>query len=305
MQFHVSPIKSVNLSRLPTLVSTFLASNPTLDLLVLPEVWNSPYATKAFPSNAEPIGSPDSPSLPSPSLSPSVHLLRSLAISHSIHIVGGSIPELGPGGEVYNTCVVYGPDGGMRAKHRKVHLFDIDVPGGVTFKESDTLTAGSNLLTTFKHPTLGVVGLGICYDIRFPEMFLLHASSSTSSRPGLDLFVLPGAFNMTTGPRHWSLLQRSRAVDTQCYVVSSSPARSTREIEEENGRLTAGMGYEGYRAWGHSMGVDPWGEIVATAGEGEENVVVDVVLERVEGFKESVPTKEQKRGDLYTVEKKE
>ena len=148
------------------------------------------------------------------------------------------------------------------------------------------------------------MGVGICYDLRFPELFLLHASSSTGGRKGLDLFVLPGAFNLTTGPKHWSLLQRARAVDAQCYVVSSSPARSTDEIAEENGRLTEGKGYPAYTAWGHSMGVDPWGTVVGEAGTGEENVVVEVDLGVVEGFKESVPTGEQKRTDLYTVERK-
>lgn len=247
LQFHVSPTKSVNLSRLPTLISTFLQSNPTTTLLVLPEIWNSPYAVDAFRDNAEPCPTPNptSPTSPSidPTTSPSVHLLQSLAVKHSVHICGGSIPEITTSGDIHNTALVFDPSGACIARHRKVHLFDIDIPNGVTFKESDTLTAGDSLLTTFNHPTLGVVGLGICYDIRFPELFLLHASTPSpipTTPSGLDLFILPGAFNMSTGPKHWELLQRARAVDTQCYVVSASPARSNAVMAKEYKDVTKG-----------------------------------------------------------------
>lgn len=209
-----------------------------------------------------------------------------------MHIIGGSIPEFGDDGSVYNTCLVYSPTGLCIARHRKVHLFDIDVPGGITFKESDTLTPGNQLITTFPHPTLGTVGVGICYDIRFPELFLLHALRKT------DVFVLPGAFNLTTGPKHWELLLRARAVDMQGWVIAASPARATKEMikENENGE------YPTYEAWGHSMAVDPWGGVMVEAGVGEEGVGVEVELERGRKFREAIPTGRQKRTDLYKIE---
>ena len=118
----------------------------------------------------------------------------------------GSIPER-DGSNVYNTCIIVSPKGEIVAKHRKVHLFDIDVPGKITFKESDTLTGGSSM-TTF-NTEFGTIGVGICYDLRFPEQ------AAIMRQRGCNLMVYPGAFNMTTGPAHWELLQRARALDNQ------------------------------------------------------------------------------------------
>uniref|UniRef100_A0A3Q3BC04 omega-amidase n=1 Tax=Kryptolebias marmoratus TaxID=37003 RepID=A0A3Q3BC04_KRYMA len=128
----------------------------------------------------------------------------------------GSIPEEDCG-KLYNSCAVFNPDGEMILKHRKIHLFDINVPGKIRFQESETLSPGSSL-STFDTPFCKV-GVGICYDMRFAELAQLYG------RKGCQLLVYPGAFNMTTGPAHWELLQRARAVDNQVFVATASPAR--------------------------------------------------------------------------------
>ena len=130
-----------------------------------PECFNSPYAAAKFPEYAEEI--PASAALVDAEKNPSTFMLVAAAKKHAIYLIGGSIPER-DGDKVYNTCVVFGPDGTILCKHRKMHLFDIDVPGKITFKESDTLTGGDRI-TVFDTP-FGRVGVGICYDIRFPEL---------------------------------------------------------------------------------------------------------------------------------------
>jgi len=134
-----------------------------------------------------------------------------------------------------------------------VHLFDIDVPGKIRFQESEVLTGGESL-TDFDSE-YGKIGVAICYDVRFPEMAMVAA------RRGSIAMIYPGAFNLTTGPLHWELLARARAVDNQIYVAMCSPARDMNAS---------------YNAWGHSTIVDPNGEIIAKAGEGEEIIYADL-----------------------------
>ena len=159
-----------------------------------------------------------------------------------------------------------------------MHLFDIDVPGKITFKESDTLSAGDDLVV-FETP-FGAIGVGICYDLRFPEMSLLLAQK------GARMLVFPGAFNTTTGPAHWELLQRARAVDQQCFVATISPSRGPEG---------------GYQAYGHSSIVNPWGTVIATTGHDSDIVVADVDMEEVDDMRRNIPTSMQKRTDVYTV----
>jgi omega-amidase len=248
-------------------------------IVALPEVFNSPYATDQFPVYAEPI--PARASELDAAAHPSTHMLSAAAAEHGVFLVGGSIPERDVGsGRVYNTCVAFGPDGGIVARHRKMHLFDIDIPGRITFRESDTLSAG-DALATFDTPH-GRVGLGICYDIRFPLLAMLLRGA------GCSILIYPGAFNMTTGPAHWELLQRARALDTQCYVAAVSVARNTTG--------------EGYQAWGHSTVVNPWGEVVATTDEKPGVVVAELDMARVDAVRAQVPVSKQVRSDLYALE---
>ncbi|KAK4706435.1 hypothetical protein R3W88_034002 [Solanum pinnatisectum] len=209
-------------------------------LVVLPEIWNSPYSNDSFPIYAEDIDT-------GPDASPSTAMLSEAARLLKITIVGGSIPERS-GDKLYNTCCVFDADGKLKAKHRKIHLFDIDIPGKITFKESQTLTAGET--PTVVDTEVGRIGIGICYDIRFQELAMLYAAR------GAHLICYPGAFNMTTGPLHWELLQRARAVDNQLYVATCAPARDVGG---------------GYVAWGHSTLIGPFGEVLATTEHGPGN----------------------------------
>jgi len=251
-----------------------------LDIAVLPEVWNSPYATTSFPIYAEPIPNIGQSSKLDISVSPSTVMLCQQAKLHSLWLVGGSIPEI-DNGKLYNTALVINPDGEIIGKHRKVHLFDIDVPGKVTFKESDSLTAG-NEVTVVDTPW-GGMGIGICYDIRFPEYGMLMR------KRGARMLIYPGAFNMVTGPAHWELLQRARAVDNQCYVAACSPARNESSS---------------YIAWGHSSVISPWGEVISKAGHDDEIIYADLDFNNVETMRQNIPCWKQKRNDLYELQTK-
>lgn len=266
VQLAVTASKSDNLARATRLIKE--AATKGANIVALPECFNSPYGTSYFPEYAEPIPGP------------STETLVRAAKENNIFLIGGSIPEQ-DNGKLYNTCTVYNPNGDMIAKHRKVHLFDIDVPGKIRFQESETLSPGDSL-NVFDTPQCRI-GVGICYDIRFAEMAQIYA------RNGCKLLIYPGAFNMTTGPAHWELLTRARALDNQLYVATVSPAR------DENAS---------YVAWGHSTAVSPWGEVVATTGHEESIVYVDIDLGLVDQVRGQIPISVQKRNDLYEVSEK-
>ncbi|KAJ4943201.1 hypothetical protein JOQ06_006068 [Pogonophryne albipinna] len=248
VQLQVGGVKADNLSRAKRLVKE--AAGRGSNLVMLPECFNSPYGTSFFSQYAERIPGE------------STELLSEAARENQVYLVGGSIPEE-DGGKLYNSCIVFGPDGKLILKHRKIHLFDIDVPGKIRFQESETL-----------------MGVGICYDIRFAELAQLY------SRQGCQLLVYPGAFNMTTGPAHWELLQRARAVDNQLYVATASPARDESSP---------------YVAWGHSTVVNPWGEVISKAGTEEEVIYADIDLQYLADVRQQIPITAQRRNDLYSV----
>ena len=173
--------------------------------------------------------------------------------------------------------MVFSPTGALIGTHRKTHLFDIDIPGKIQFKESDVLSPG-NQLTVLDLPEYGKIGLAICYDIRFPEAAMIAA------RQGAFLLVYPGAFNTTTGPLHWSLLARARAVDNQSYVALCSPARD----------LDAA-----YHAYGHSLVADPSANILSEAEEKETIIYADLDNESITNIRSGIPISTQRRFDLY------
>nr|XP_056714612.1 omega-amidase NIT2 [Euleptes europaea] len=266
IQLQVSAAKTENLDRATGFVKTAAAQGAKL--VVLPECFNSPYGTQYFPEYAEKIPGE------------STQKLSEIAKECNLYLIGGSIPEE-DAGKLYNTCTVFGPDGALLAKHRKIHLFDINVPGKIRFQESETLSPG-NSFSVFDTPYCKI-GLGICYDIRFAELAQIYAQK------GCQLLVYPGAFNLTTGPAHWELLQRGRAVDNQVYVATVSPARDEKAS---------------YVAWGHSTVVNPWGEVIAKAGTEESVMYADIDLKKLAEVRQQIPILSQKRSDLYTVQAK-
>ncbi|KAG2024354.1 hypothetical protein GB937_004010 [Aspergillus fischeri] len=264
--------KAVNLSH--ARIKVLEAAKAGAKLIVLPECFNSPYGTQYFPSYAETL----LPSPPTKEQSPSYHALSAIAAEAQAYLVGGSIPELDTSTKkYYNTSLVFSPTGSLIGTHRKTHLFDIDIPGKITFKESEVLSPG-NQLTLVDLPEYGKIGLAICYDIRFPE------SAMIAARKGAFALIYPGAFNMTTGPLHWALLGRARAVDNQIYVGLCSPARDTNAT---------------YHAWGHSLIVNPNAEILAEAAETETIIYADLDNESIQNTRKGIPVYTQRRFDLY------
>ena len=241
------------------------AAEQGADMAVLPEMFCCPYENRCFRPYGEEAGGR------------AQEMLSRTAAETGMYVVGGSIPELADG-KVYNTSFVYGPDGAQLARHRKVHLFDIDVKGGQRFKESDTLSPG-NAITTFE-TRFGTMGLCICFDLRFEEL------ARCMCLRGAKVIFVPAAFNMTTGPAHWELLFRQRAVDNQCFTVGVSPAR------DEAGS---------YVAYGNSLAVDPWGTVLCRAGAEETTLYADLELERLEAVRAQLPILSARRTDLYEV----
>jgi len=264
--------KALNLANARTKVLE--AAKRGAKLVVLPECFNSPYGTKYFDKYAEAL----LPSPPTEAQSPTFHALSKLAKEANIYLVGGSIPERDDSKkELYNTSLTFSPSGELLATHRKVHLFDIDIPGKIKFRESDVLSPG-NKITLVDLPEYGKIAIAICYDIRFPEL------ATIAARKGAFLLLYPGAFNLTTGALHWELLARARATDNQVYVGLCSPAR---DMQAD------------YNAWGHSLVVDPNAEVLAQLGE-EEGVVVEELREgRVEECRKGIPLGTQRRFDVY------
>ena len=235
-------------------------------IVCLPEMWCCPYENSAFVSFAEPC------------FGETWLLLQKTAAECGVYLIGGSVPERA-GEQIFNTCYVFSPDGEQIARHRKVHLFDIDVPGGQRFMESDTFTPG-NSFTVFDTPE-GKIGVAICFDIRFAEQFRIMALE------GAKAVFVPGAFNMTTGPAHWKLSFRMRAVDNQCFVCGCSPARD----------MTAS-----YHAYGHSLVCDPWGRVLQELEESSGLLVHDLDLSYVDAIRNQIPILKNRRTDLYHLE---
>lgn len=241
---------------------TEAASNGA-DIVTLPEMWDCPYSNDYFREYAETEDGE------------TVELMSNLAKDLGIYLIGGSIAEL-DGDKVYNTSYSFNRNGEIIGKHRKTHLFDIDVEGGIRFMESDTLTAGDS--STIIETEFCKVGVAICYDVRFPELFRRMALD------GAKLIVLPAAFNMTTGPAHWDLTMRARALDNQVYFAANSPARDEEGV---------------YVAYGNSCVVNPWGEFEAHADEKECIVYADIDLDYVESIRNQLPLLKHRRPELY------
>jgi omega-amidase len=262
IQLAVTADKAQNLKNAQNKIAE--AAQNGAQVIALPECFNCPYGNNYFPQYAE-----ETPN------GPTSKMLSEAAAQNKVYLIGGSFPER-EGDKLFNTSLSFGPDGSLIGKFRKVHLFDIDIPGRIRFIESETLSPGEQL--TILRTEFCDIGIGICYDIRFPEVAQIY------QQQGCRMICYPGAFNMTTGPLHWELLQRGRAVDNQIYIAGVSPARDQSAS---------------YIAWGHSSIVNPLGEILAKADENEGIIYATIDFERQDEIRQQIPYLRQKRNDIY------
>ena len=196
--------------------------------------------------------------------------MASMAARHRIWLVGGTLPLVSADeGKVLNTLLAYGPDGAQAARYDKLHLFSF-TRGAESYDESRTITPGATVAAL--DIPLGRVGLSVCYDLRFPELYRALGDCV--------LMVVPSAFTYTTGAAHWEILLRARAIENQCYVLAAAQG---------------GIHPNGRRTWGHSMLIDPWGEIIAVLDEGEGVVAGDIDAGRQAAVRESLPALRHRR----------
>ena len=235
------------------------------DIAVLPEMFNCPYNMDQFADYAEDENGP------------TYEILSYLASSNNVYIVGGSIPEI-EDNKIYNSCYVFDRKGKKIYKHRKIHLFDIDIEGGQYFMESKTLTPGKEL--NIFETEFGKIGVLICYDFRFPEL------SRILVEKGAKIIIVPAAFNMTTGPAHWEILFRTRALDNQIYTIGVAPARDI---------------YSCYTSYANSIIVSPWGDIVSRMNEEEGYCIKSIDLAYVDKIRTELPLLNHLRNDIYEI----
>lgn len=240
------------------------ACKHNIDLAVLPEMFLCPYNSTDFPHYAEYENGE------------SYNFLSRIAKEFGIFLVAGSIPEKDNDNNIYNTSYVFDRNGNQVGKHRKIHLFDIDIEGGQYFKESDTLSPG-NEVTVFS-TEFGKIGVNICYDFRFPEL------SRQMVEKGAKVIITPAAFNMTTGPAHWEILFRSRAVDNQVYTIGCAPSRNFDSS---------------YVSYGNSIVVSPFGEIIDRLDEKEGFMISTIDFTYADKIRNEIPLLKHRRKDLY------
>lgn len=243
------------------------AARGKADIAVLPEMFNCPYGSGRFKEYAQ-----------NASESSSLREVSHKAAELGIYVFAGSIPEE-EDGRIYNSCFVFDRDGKVIGRHRKLHLYDVDIKGGIRFIESETLAQGSDI--TVVDTEYCRIGVGICYDIRFPELARLMAIE------GAEMLIFPSVFNTVTGNAHWELLVRTRAVDNQTYVAAVSAARDNSSS---------------YKAYGNSMIADPWGNVMCRAGEGEEVIFADIDPSLISKVRNELPLLKHRREDIYRLE---
>lgn len=263
VQLLVTSNKEKNVTRALKMISKCKEKN--CDLVVLPESFNSPYGelqtSEGIETYAEDMND-----------SETLSIISEIAKKEKINIVAGSIPTVVEKNNVknyFNTSVTFSSEGKILGTHNKIHLFDINIPGKIVYEESKMLTGGSNL-TYFEIPEKPEfkIGVGICFDVRFAELAQIYR------KEGCNLLIYPGAFNLTTGPAHWKHLAIGRALDNQLFTALCSPARD----EDAS-----------YVAYGHSMIVNPWGEILEELDEKEGIIIQDINLEELETMRKQLP----------------
>lgn len=263
IQMSVEDNKNNNLFKVSNLIDKVCSYKP--DIVILPEMFSCPYNSSKFPIYAEEKGGYI------------YNYLSNLAKNNKIYLIGGSIPEKN-NDKTYNTSYVFNRNGENIATHRKIHLFDIDIKNKQRFKESESLTGG-NEITVFD-TEFCKIGLCICYDFRFPELSRLMVDK------GAKIIIVPASFNMTTGPAHWDILFKSRAIDNQVYTIGCSTARDYNSS---------------YVSYGHSLIVSPFGDTLNQLSYKEGFIISIIDLDYVDKIREELPLLEHRRKDLYEL----
>ena len=210
--------------------------------------------------------------------------LRTIAQASNLWISGGGIHEYVDGQErVYNTHVILNDKGDLVCKYRKIHLFDVSIPDrGIDLQESKTTKAGDSLVVC--DSPLGILGLTTCYDMRFPEQY-----TALAQRHGAQIMLMPSAFTVPTGQAHWHVLLRARAIETQCYVLAAAQVGRHNEKRE---------------SYGHALAVDPWGVVLADAGDATSStntvIVCDIDLEYLADVRLRMPIQSHREASHMT-----
>lgn len=262
VQMSSTPEKAENLGVAERLIRE--AASRGAELVALPELWSCHGLESAYRDAAEPVPGP------------TTELLGGLARELGVYVLGGSILEAEPGAErLRNTSTFFSPDGEMVAVYRKIHLFDVKAPDR-EYLESHTINPGDRVVTAKAGPT--TVGLSVCYDVRFPELYRLLALR------GAEVLAVPAAFTLQTGKDHWEVLLRARAIENQAFVIA--PAQW-------------GQKADGRRTYGRSMVVDPWGTVLATCPDRDGLALAELDLSYLDRFRADFPALANRRPETY------
>ena len=279
VQMNPGSEKAANIAQASQLIDRAIdADGP--DLVSLPEMWTclgGDRTAKRIEAEAlPPYGSNESGGT-------AYEFLRHIARERKIFVHGGSIGERDSedtGASLFNTTVVFDSEGSEIARYRKIHLFDITAPDGQGYRESASYGSGDRI-ATFQVGKLRV-GCAICYDLRFPELFMALRQA------GAELIFLPSAFTVATGRDHWEVLIRARAIETQCWIAAAATWGQHRD----------GAGHARF-TYGHSMICDPWGQVVATVSDGSGWTTARIEPAFVDRVRRDMPVHEHRRPDLF------
>lgn len=254
--------KTDNMNRIRTLIME--AKSKGVKLISLPEVMNCMSKDKTIDNSERLDGY-------------SISFLKNCAIEFGLWIHCGSITEKNSEGLPYNTTVMLSPEGKSIAEYRKLHLFDVDIPGGVKYLESARINKGNKIVDV--KTDIGHLGFTICYDLRFPELFRIL------SLRGAQVIFVPSNFAGHTGAAHWQSLLRARAIENGCYIIAAAQTGVKSK----------------FTAFGHSLVVDSWGKIVAQAEEGECMIIAEIDLHMPATIREQLGSLQNRRDDIYSL----
>jgi deaminated glutathione amidase len=255
--------KATNIEKTERLVARAAATGA--DVILLPEKWNAIGDAETLHANAEPLEGGES-----------VEAMVSWARTHGVTLVGGSITERREGREkLSNTSIVFDPDGEIVGIYRKIHMFDVEV-GGLVYRESEAEEAGEEPVVVRGEGW--PIGLSVCYDVRFPELYRILALE------GAELVTVPAHFTLYTGKDHWHVLLRARAIENQCYVAAAAQIGETRP---------------GRPSYGRSLIVDPWGIVIAEAPDEETVISAELDRAHLREIREKLPALANRQPGAY------